>query len=284
MRLIKITCAFFALALMVSCSKEYAPGTQVTGGKSLTQEQQDAAAQRIKTISTVKVYNHTMNKFIVLKPGMEKSFSFADPDPDWNFGTSANMEIVETQNGSEVVFVSAGGGFGDGAGGFVSAGPTSMPIDYAFCFSVDGETAFGINPGGDVPVDGISGVLGFAGDLEGLANGDFDVDDDPFDFFRGWAYYWVYEDEAQGSYNVLDWHNWDGDVGALNDEAFSFVFDFQEGHVFWSTGGNLNVSGGNMNFNGEYFAWLDFLDLWFSYEPYNGSFQEVSGSGVMGCD
>jgi len=272
---------------MASCSDQ-GPGGSATIQPSLTDLQKEKVRVQFEDLSKIAVYNHTMDKIILLDPNMQKNgFQFADPDDGWNFGTSSNMEFVEDPDGGgEILFISGGGGFGDGAGGVVTAGSTTLSIDYAFCFSVDGETAFSPS-GGDIPIDGISGVFGFAGDLEGLANGDFDEDDDPLDFFEGWAYYWVYEDEANGSYDVIDWNEWldeDGVIEDLNDEGFAFVFDFEDGNCFWAVDGDLNVSGGGMEFDGEYLAWFDFLSSWFDDEDFTGTIDEVSGSGTMGCD
>jgi len=269
--------------IVTSCSPSGASGP---AAKAPTAEQKQLAKDRFEKFSKVAVYNETMDKIIILEQGIEKnSFSFADPADGWNFGSTDNIQFVEGPDGTEVLFISANGGAGDGAGGFVTAGNSTLSIDFAFCFSVDDETLF--SAGDEAPIDGVSGVFGFSGDLEAISETDWSEEGagDIFDFFNGWAYYWVYADVVEGSYDILDWLDDEIVIDDLQDEGFAFVYDFNEGHLYWSIEGTLDVSGGQMEFDGEYFAWLNFLDLFFDgADLEDTSFDEVDGSGAMGCD
>lgn len=286
MKKIQLTLMLALGALIISsCSKDIPQG-QATDAQQLTSEEKQLAKDRFEAFSKVAVYNETMDKIIILESGLEKNdgFSFADPDDGWSFGSTDNLEFVEGPDGSNYVFINPNGSGANGQGGIVTAGNSTLVIDYAFCFSIDDEQLFG-GLDGSAPIDGVSGVLGFSGDLEALANQDFEEEgSDPFEFFNGWAYYWVYADNVSGSYDILDWLDGDIEEEGLQDEGFAFVYDFGQGHLYWSLEGTLEVTGGQMAFDGEYWAWLDFLDLFFEGEDFNEfSIDEVAGSGSMGC-
>jgi hypothetical protein len=256
---------------------------------SQTRNEVRAAAERIPAISW---YNSTMDKIITFDPKNEsKSFSFSDPNPGWNFSNADDVTWVPAQNGGGILFVGAGA-FGGNAGGsgVVVAGNTSLNIASTFCFAAS-EEAIGLDIGGfgGPDFDGISGVIGFAGDLEALANGDFDSEADIYDYFEGIAYYVVYDNEASGNYDILNWfESLDEPADDLGGNGFAWVYGFseEEWSIYFSSGGSLNVSGGSMSFEGEYFGLIFDLDEILNGEdPFDGfSFVEVSGFGQMGCN
>ncbi len=276
------------LLLAFSCGKtDYAPGTSSPKGLNdkYTQDKMQAMA---KNMPDLAFYNVAMNKVITIKAGHEKDgFSFSDPVDGWNYGGSPNITFTQSQSGGGVVFIgSPTAGGGSNAGGTVVAGNTTLDIAFAFCFTVDDE-ALGVDfTGLDNDFTGVSGVIGISGDFDALINGEIDQDADVTDYFYGYAMYFVYADEASGTYDILNWFD-DVNESAddLADKGFSFVFDFQELDIYFSSEGSMNVTGGDMSFNGSYFGLIGFFDaLLDGEEPGEASFQEVDGFGQMGCD
>jgi hypothetical protein len=45
------------------------------------------------------------------------------------------------------------------------------------------------------------------------------------DFFKGLAYYMVYDSPASGSYNVIDWNNPNFSIN--NNDGYAYVFSFE---------------------------------------------------------
>lgn len=233
-------------------------------------------------------YNKTMDKVIVFDPqNKSKSFDFSDPNSGWNFSNDQGVHFVENPSGGGVLFVSYGA-FGSNTGsGTVVAGNTALNINYTFCFSVD-EEALGLDLGfGDADFDGMSGVLGISGDFEALMNGNFEDTADIFDYFHGLAYYLVYDNEAQGNYEII---NFIEDMESAEEEegkGFSVVYGFTSNSfaLYFSKDGTLNVSGGSMDFSGNYYG-IVFENLMEADEEgdlFNFDFVEVPGFGQMGC-
>lgn len=287
-----------ALIFTTSCTKDNensASASQKYEGKAVKdkalQEDIQSTADRMPPIAW---YNRTMDKVIVFDPKNDsKSFDFSDPNDGWNFSSSEGVEFVQSPSGGGVLFVSPGS-FGSNAGGSgtVVAGNTALNINYTFCFSVD-EDALGLDLGfGDVDFDGLSGVLGIAGDFEALMNEDFDEEGaDIFDYFHGLAYYLVYDNEAQGNYDILNFiEDVDGEESEEEPDGkgFSIVYGFSSTSFsfYFSKDGSLNVSGGSMNFSGNYYG-IVFGNLFDADEEdgelFNLDFVEVPGFGQMGC-
>jgi len=285
--------ALTAVVLLFSagCSKEYdAVGTDHNNeekrvkDRKTKQEIQDAS-QRIPAISW---YNQTMNKIITFDPKSEtKTFSFSDPNPGWNFSNSTETTWVPAEGGGGILFVGSGSFGGNTGGGTVVAGSTTLNIISTFCFSAS-EEAIGLDIGGfgGPDFDGISGVVGFAGDFEALQNENFEEEDDIFDFFQGIAYYVVYDNEANGSYDILNWFEDAGEpTDDLGGSGFAWVYGFEPDawSIYFSESGSLNVSGGSMTFSGQYLGLiLDVSDLESSFDDF--SFVEAGGFGTMGCN
>lgn len=278
--------AVLAVLLLASCAKEplSAPAPvqeQLITDKHTQHAIRDAAAK----MPDLGIYNHTMDKIIVFEMmdnGLAKDFSFVDPGPGFNFATSNGGQGVYYVESDELVILSEPDQT-YGGGGTVVVGNTSLDIDFAFCFSADVDNILGGDLyGADDFVD-MAGVIGFAGDFEALQSGDFD-EEDPFAYFHGLAYYFVYTDElANTTYEVIEFFEADGSADDLDDLAFAWVIHFQDnGGVYISNDGSLTVSGASMNFNGSYFG-LQGL-LFFDDPEDEFQFVQVPGFGQMGCD
>lgn len=230
-------------------------------------------------IPSVGFYDEKTDQVLVLNP-RKREFSFAAPNDGWNFSNSSGVTYV-TDGGSGIIFIPFSS-IGGNSGGTVVAGNTSLDINYAFCFSASDE-ALGLDLfdfGGDFT--GVSVVFGIAGDFSSLSDGNFD-DVDLDNLFQGMAMYIVYANEAQGNYPVLNWLDAiDEDSNNLSNKSFSWVIDFANFNMYLSSSGDLSVSGGEMNFTGEYLGFLElFEDL---DEDGDISFAIVPGFGAMGCN
>lgn len=291
--------AVAALLFTTGCTKEdsdgspsnssYQPSEIITNRN--TQEEIKEFSQRMPAISW---YNSTMDKIITVDPKSEqKSFSFSDPNPGWNFSDASQTYWSPAPQGGGILFIGAGS-FGSNAGGSgtVVAGQNTLNIASTFCFSAS-EEALGLDIGGfgGPEFDGISGVIGIAGDLEALSTGEFDEEANIFDYFQGMAYYVVYDNEASGSYDILNWFdNLSEEPDDLGGNGFSWVYSFSENEwaIYFSQNGSLNVSGGSMNFSGNYFGLILNIDDIFSEEGGDITslefVQDQYGLGQMGCN
>ena len=277
-----------ALLLAVACGKtDYTPGEAPHASRSITdKDTQKKVIEMAGKLPDLAIYNSTMDKVIIIEMNQEKmGFNFADPNDGWSFASSDNIQFTQYGDGTNVVFIGSPTSGGGGAtGGTVVAGNTALDIAYSFCFSVN-EEALGLDLFSvDADFDGISGVIGIAGDFEALANGEIDEDADITDFFQGYAMYFVYDDEANGTYDIL---NWLEDVGSdgLDGDGFSFVFDFQNFDIYFSNDGTLDVSASSMMFDGTYLGFINFFESFFDEDGdlEDADIQEVSGYGEMGC-
>ncbi len=274
--------------LLASCSKE--PVSMPARAKA-TAVTDPHVKQEIKGLAqklpAVGIYNRTMDKILVFKrkSASSREFSFTTvPANGINFASSNGGQWVWTEQGGMAVITEPIAGQGAG-GGVVSAGNTTLDINLAVCFSVGedamGQGLFGPNMGN------VSGVIGISGDFDALANGDFSSgDSDPFQYFHGFAYYFVYADHLSDStYEVLNWiDDLNQPESQLHDFSFAFVISFQnEGGIYLSKDGGIAVNGGSMSFNGNYYAveGTGYFDN--SAGTDDGSFSVVTGFGTMGC-
>lgn len=276
--------AVCCLILLASgCKKE-----QVTDvsyhhlNKTVSIEDQRAAERMREKMPEIGVWDN--DRGLLYKFNLQtREFDFSTPNDGWNFSNSNDVEFVEYPQGGGIVVIPLAS-FGANTGGTVIAGSSALDVNYTFCFSASDE-ALGLDLfdyGGDF--DGVSLVLGIAGDFDALAEGDVDDDSDFTDFFQGFAMYIVYDDEAQGSYEVLNWLNdLEEDPDYLADHCFSYVLDFTGGGgLYFSSEGTVNVSGGSMTYSGEYLAFENFIfDLDEEEDP---TFGYVSGYGTLGCN
>jgi hypothetical protein len=272
--------------LLVSCSKERMGPNENTNRAQITSKTtQNKITEQARKMPAVGIYNKTMDKVIVFRQFQDgsKNFTFANPPSGGiNFASSNGGQWTWSESQGLMIITEPGQSLGGGAGTVV-AGSTVLDIAYAFCFSIGDDVL-----GGDLfdtGINEVAGVIGIAGDLEALMNGEFDEDDDLFQYFHGFAYYLVYADQlADQNYQVLNWiDDLDQDEADLNNFGFSYVVSFQnQGAIYLSKDGHLSVSGASIGFNGNYFG----IEGLFFFDPENETeptFVEVPGFGVMGC-
>jgi hypothetical protein len=131
----------------------------------------------------------------------------------------------------------------------------------------------------------VSGVIGIAGDFEALANDELGEEPDFEDFFEGFAAYIVYDSQANGSYEVLDWfEDLEGGSDDLADHAFSYVLDWSNFGLYFSSAGTITASGASLNFQGEYLSLLDFVLTLDEEGEEEMEAEFVEGLGQMGCN
>ncbi len=275
-----------------SCTKDYETGEPLERNASVTpltnKDDHYAINAMSKRLPDLGIYNSTMDKIIVFDAESNyKSFSFSSPNPGWNFSSTEQVYFAAAPEGGGILFLGPGS-FGGNTGGTVVAGNSSLNINYTFCFSAS-DDALGFDFGvGGPDFDGLSVVIGIAGDFEALSTGEFE-DDEVFDFFQGFAVYIVYDNEANGNYPILNWfEDLDGDPDDLEGNSFAYVLAFADpAGLYFSKSGSLNVSGGSISFEGIYWGIEgNLFDGWFEEgegenEP---EFVEVEGFGTMGCN
>ncbi len=212
------------------------------------------------------------------KGDKNEGFSFSNSTDGFDFANPSG----NTYSSDEGYIIVTTPGFGSNSGGVVTAGNNTYNIDLTFCLAASGDdndddaeeivefTGFGS--------EGLSFVLGISGE--------FDIETAEDDLgFDAMVLYAVFDDEAQGSYDVINFFESFGD---LDDEpdfgelAYAIIWDFQNGLIYISSDGNLNVNGGDITFSGEYLEIEidaeDFLDI----EEID-DFKFVNGAGTLGC-
>lgn len=276
-----------SVALLAGCSKESGHVTPAGQDRITDADMQQRLREKAAQLPGVGVYNRRMNKVIVFKQNVDgsRSFNFVDPPTNGiNFASSNGGQWTWSESQGLMILTEPSAGLGAG-GGTVVAGNTSLDIDLAVCFSM-GEDALGEGLF-DTGIGDVAGVIGIAGDFEALMNGDFSEDeDDIFDYFHGFAYYLVYADDLSNTgYEVLNWaEDLNQDPEDLDGFGFSFVVSFQnEGAIYISSEGTLNVNGGAIGFNGNYYA-IEGVGFFDDEEDGDADYSEVSGFGSMGCD
>jgi hypothetical protein len=281
------------VVILAGCQKDRTlggDGIQVERKVTLTETQKREASEMVQRVPTLRFYDEAENRFIDFKVG-SRDFVFSDPDEGFSFDDPDQNGVILWSDGDVdyIVFSTGIGTAGNGGGGTVVAGSTALNMDLTVCLSVE-EIASG-DGYGDLFDSGFGfseygAVFGIAGDFEALAGADWEADDfDPFEYFEGYAAYYVLSDELDGSHEVFDWLDSSSDDGGdYNDMASSFVMDFSNFSLYFATSGNINVSGGSMTFNGEYIAIEDlFLDFLGEGEE-DPEVSVVSGYGTMGCN
>lgn len=196
-----------------------------------------------------------------------KTWSFSDPDVNTVYAENdyivvyASIDFLQENAQSYNIQV------GDES---LSVKTICMSIDYSSFLTLFGEL------GSEFPSDGFSAVIGIDADLSMLSNAS---SENIGNFFHGMASYYVYDFEASGQYEVFDW--WDlNTFESGNAVAYAFLFSNNNfGSFHFSKDGNINVSGGNMTFEGNYYK----IDYDFFMINDSLEFQTVQGSGTMGC-
>ncbi len=285
--------------LLAGCSKESVVSSvggnaQSMNSKKITlsDDQTREVREMYGRVPKLRYWDETHHRFIELKPG-SRDLNFVDPDAGFTFDDpDGNGAILYTDADGDYLVVSSGIGVaGQGGGGTVIAGNSALNMDVTICLSAEAVAAgdgYGDIFGGDTGWSNFSAVFGISGDFDALANADTESSDfDPFEFFYGFAVYYVFSDDLNGSYEVFDWLDEEGDGNDLDDFAASFVMDFTNFSIYFSTSGEITFSGGMMTFSGTY---LEIVDLFESFLEDDGlgddepEANEVDGYGTMGCN
>lgn len=284
------------LFLLAGCSKEKittTPGRAIeNSGKkvALTQDQQRTAGDMYARMPKLRYWDEVNHRFIEMNPG-SRDLVFTDPDSGFSFDDpDGNNAIVFSDDSGDYLVISSGFGVaGQGGGGTVVAGSTALNIDFTICLSADAVAegdGFGSLFGDDTGWSNFSAVFGISGDFEGLNDADTESEDfDPFEYLYGFAEYFVFSDDLGGSHEVFDWMGDDG-TQDLDDLASSFVMDFTNFNLYFASGGEITVSGGQMSFNGNYLEIADLFDSFLSDDGLEDdpTVNEVNGFGSMGCN
>jgi hypothetical protein len=214
-------------------------------------------------------------------------WNFAELGSGFNFSSPGEVFTYSENSGMLVISTSALASNTSSAGTVV-AGESNLDINYAFCFTSDnGDSALGGDLFGvtNASTNGVSGVIGVSGDFDELQSADSTTTFG--DIFHGLAFYFVYDGTPSGSYDVVDWLNVDfTDSTTYDNKCFAFIFDFQNGRLFLSSQGSINVSGGSMMYSGKYLEVSGFLNESGDYDLSgdNLTYREVDGFGTMGCN
>jgi hypothetical protein len=260
----------------VACNKSNVLNVAKQDKLVLTEEQQNKLEEAFKTMPLIiKVKDEKKNRFVDFNVkertvAINKSWSFSNP----------TSNTIYADNGALVVYVSSSVfDFGSSSTTYaITAGNTSLNVQ-TICLAVDASAyaAMFQNQTGQLPVDGISVVMGLDADFSLLQN----ASSKNFgDYFHGLAYYLVYDFGASGSYDVIDWKS---SNSISTSDAFAMVFGFEQnnfGGFYFSKDGTINVSGGDMTFKGNYWG----TETDFSTLSTSLSFDTFSGAGSMGCD
>lgn len=268
-----------AVMLMSSCSKH---DDQNGGSPIVKGSAQDRKIRELISKLPVEklVYQRTAGKGGDVTMD---AWNFGNPSAGGTSFSNGSASGSTTSSGPTTIYISSSS-FGSNSGsGTVVAGSTSMDINYTFCFASDDPDQMGLGLFNGLSFTGVSSVIGISGDFEALANATDSTDFS--DVFHGLAFYIVYDGSAQGSYDVIDWTDGIADSTATDGNSFAFLFDFVNGRLFLSQDGSINVSGGSMNFQGNYLQVEGFINADGDFDLDGDlTYTTVSGFGTMGCN
>jgi hypothetical protein len=274
--------ASFLIIGVWSCDSDQ-EGSQITPGES-------AAAKKERILKAIPEIVRNLPQIILMNEEQGKVVDLEEKDIDWDFSnpsgpnfSSSTSNVYATSQG--VVIVSTPGFGANSGGGVITAGSTTFDITATFCLSAgeEGDGA-GLASAFTSGFEGVSLVIGIAGDFDPSSMDTSSA----FGGIKGMALYVVFDDEANGTYDVLDFFNTStqSDSTGMNDlegSAFAYIIDIEGGSLYFSAGGSLEVSGGSINFDGEYIK-IDFdSEEGFGEFDEPEDFETVSGSGTMGC-
>lgn len=295
-KLIAATLTIGAALAFTGCSKEEEVRTgnynnAATRTTTLSVEQQRELGEAVRKLPKLRLYNPNTNQFIDMDMG-NRDYVFSDPDEGFSFDDPEQDGFMtfEDTDGSYIVFNLGVGVAGQGGGGMVVAGETALQMDFTVCLSAadvggDNDGFSGLFDSG-LSIDEFGVVIGIAGDFEGLMEADTESENfDPFEYFHGFAAYYVVSDDLSGTHEVYNWFDAEGEED-LGDLAFSYVMDFTNFNLYFSNDGTLTVSGGTMSFNGEYLNLIDVFESFLEDEgaDADADIEVVSGFGQMGCN
>jgi len=276
MKNLNLIFAGIILTFLVGCNKSRVVQKIDNDTFITNKESKSKIEDALKTMPLiVKIKDEENNRFIDFDVrnktvSINKTWSFANPQPN----------TIYAQGSGLVVYVSSSTfGFGSSnSTSTITAGNTSLNVQ-TLCLAVDASAyaAMFQAQSGQLPISGISVVMGLDVDwalLQNASTANFG------NYFHGLAYYLVYDFPASGSYNVIDWT---GANGITSLDGFAMVFSFGQnnnGSFYFSKTGTLNVNGGDMTYNGDYWG----IEGLFNTINNGLTFQTYSGSGTMGCN
>jgi hypothetical protein len=260
-----------------SCTKYEKKVAYTDSSLTLTSEQFKNFEERMSKIPlTVHYFDEKNNRhvdFDVRKRTVtfNKSWSFANPQPNTIYGSGGGLVVYLSSS-------STNWGYGSPTH-TITAGSTTLNVQ-TLCLAVDASAYAAMFAGqtGQLPFTGISVVMGLDADFSLLAN----ASSTNFgNYFKGLAYYLVYDSPASGSYSVIDWTNLNTSFPQQQGFSMVFSFDIQNnfGAFYFSQDGQLNVSGGDISFNGNYWG----IETVFNNINPNLTYGTYPGSGTMGC-
>lgn len=279
---------FIGVTMMVSsCSKECDHDAQITPSSGTNATARNRIKQMIKKLPMTKIIG-LAGRYAATHPNgivggkTEGGWSFSNPGVGTlSFSSPDGITYSDTKNTIYAPWSSFGSN--SSSGGTVVAGGSSLDMNYTFCFS-SSDAAYGLNlfDLDSANFTGLSIVIGVSGDFDALANADSTTN--LFDYFHGLAFYIVYDSPASGDYEVVNWLDGLAGYNINSKIAFAYLFDFRDGKLYLSTEGNMNVTGGYMNFNGKYLEIAGFFDDDQNFDWNNLTFSIVPGFGAMGCN
>ncbi len=267
----------FSVFVLNSCNKFNEVNAPITEEKKLSKEEYKNLENKMNTLPMIiKYYDEKNDQYFDFDVrnrtvSVNKIWSFANPEPN----------TIYASGGGLVVYISSSStnwGYGSPTH-TITAGSTTLNVQ-TLCLAVDASAYATMFAGqtGSLPFDGISVVMGLDADFSLLAN----ASSSNFgNYFRGLAYYLVYDSPANGAYDVIDWTNYTGLFPNQLGFAMMFSFDLQNnfGAFYFSQDGQLNVSGGDISFNGNYWG----IETDFGSINPSLTYGTYSGSGTMGC-
>lgn len=266
-----------SIAILIgACSKSNDPFTLNSPAEELSSSEFDILTNNMKnipmTINVIDEVNDRVVEFNLKDKTIvcNRSWSFANPTINTIYGQAGGLTVYVSSNSV---------GWGSGAPTHsITAGNTTLNVQ-TLCLAVDASAYAAMFAGatGTLPSDGISVVMGLDADFSLLANSS---SSNFGNFFKGLAYYLVYDFNATGSYPAIDWTN----LSTFpNSEAFAMVFSFgnaNNGGFYFSKNGNMNVSGGDMTYSGDYWG----IEANYSTLSPTLNYNTYPGSGTMGCN
>ncbi len=276
MRNLSILIGLIILTLIQSCNKSNVAKKIGKAHLEINKENNLKIEEALNTMPLIiKIKDEVNDRFIDFDirnktVSINKTWSFANPQTN----------TIYAQGSGLIVYVSSSVfGFGtNNSTSSITAGSTTLNVQ-TLCLAIDASayaTMFQTQSG-QLPITGISVVMGLDVDwalLQNASSSNFG------NYFHGLAYYLVYDFPASGSYNVYDWT---GASGLSSLDGFAMVFSFSQnnnGSFYFSKTGTLNVNGGDITFNGDYWG----IEGLFNTINNGLTFQTYTGSGTMGCN
>lgn len=274
----KIYILFILSFIIFSCTKDE-KGTSINEDivLKLTSDESITLNENLEKIPLIiKYFDEQKNRYIDFDcknrtVTFSKGWSFSNPKPNTIYSQSGNLVLYMSSSSTSF-------GYGNPTSS-ITVGSKTLNVQ-TLCVAVDASAYSQMfsSQTGSLPYDGISVVLGLDADFSLLANAS---STNFANYFHGVAYYLVYDFNASGKYTVIDWLN--GLSNLSNSKAFAYVFTFDQnnnGGFYFSQDGDITVSGGDMNFNGNYWG----IETNFTSINPNLTYQSYPGSGKMGCN